>query len=468
MHSWQELSWFKRKIINRKAIDAKKHYVILKKHLENLSDAFLCRSKGATKKAVAASVALRLTALSGTGPAMLGLASLFGTASTGTAISSLSGAAFNSAALAWLGGSVATGAIIVTGATAFTTFVAMYGSRKLREILVRDRDIKDIPEDEKVIAEGIHGILDRLETQEITGPMLLSLWKYNIEPIIDELTNLIEHRFMDWRKSDLNKLKKAVKKLKRLRAKTDYKLSNVAKFSISGFSATVTKLFLEGIKFTKQDELVMEAFRRSTSALSNASADEIGAYIRQHDSLESRQGMLNNIKGIFHETSYAYSENNDGDEWVIELSTKTNEPGIDVWLVNESTGQRIPYQLKATNNSDAVSSHYSAYPDVQVKGTEELANQRDDVESSGLSNAEIEDQVSGTVAKLEQEGTASQIIEESMTAAATAAFITYTINLGIELKAGKKISKATYDSLSPVRQSFLIGATLATVTELII
>lgn len=468
MKSWQELSWFKRNLINTKAIDPLEHSLRLKERLEQLSDAFLRRSKGATHKAVAASVALRLTALGGTAPAMMGLASLFGTASTGTAISTLSGAAFNSAALAWLGGSVATGTILVSGGTIAAGLGALYLSKKVKFFFDNERNLKDIPEDERVVAEGILGILNRLETQGTSGPMLLSLWQLNLEPMITKITHFTDDRFSDWGWSDLRKLKKAVKQLKKLQVKTEYKLSNVAKFSISAFSATITKLFLEGIKYTKQDELVMEAFRRSTNALSNATPEEIGSYIRQHETLESRQGMLNNVKGIFHEISYAYDENNDGDDWIVELSVKTNEPAVDVWLVNETSGEKIPYQLKATENTSSASAHYEKYPDIQILGNEELAESRDDVESSGFSNSAMEEQVTGTTDKLAEDGAVSQIIEESMTAGAAAAFITYTINLGVELKTGKKISEATADSLKPAKQSFMIGAALVTITELMI
>ena len=59
----------------------------------------------------------------------------------------------------------------------------------------------------------------------------------------------------------------------------------------------------------------------------------------------------------------------------------------------------------------------------------------------------MDEQVTGTTDKLAEDGAVSQIIEESMTAGAAAAFITYTINLGVELKTGKKISEATADSL---------------------
>ena len=277
---------------------------------------------------------------------MMGLASLFGTASTGTAISTLSGAAFNSAALAWLGGSVATGTIIVSGGTIAAGLGALYLSKKVKFFFDNERNLKDIPEDERVVAEGILGILNRLETQGTSGPMLLSLWQLNLEPMITKIIHFTDDRFSGWGWSDLRKLKKAVKQLKNLQVKTEYKLSNVAKFSISAFSATITKLFLEGIKYTKQDELVMEAFRRSTNALSNATPEEIGSYIRQHETLESRQGMLNNVKGIFHEISYAYDENNDGDYWIVELSVKTNEPAVDVWLVNENKWRQNTLPIK--------------------------------------------------------------------------------------------------------------------------
>lgn len=469
MKSWQELPWLKRTLITREPIDPKEHINKLKTHLEKLSDAFLRRSDGATKKIVATNIALRVTAFAGTAPAMMGFASLVGTASTGTAISSLSGAAWTSSVLAWLGGSVATGTLMVTAAPVLVSLGVAYLARdKIKQYFSNERDVATLSEDERIIAEGIEGILSRLETKGMSGPMLISLWQLNIDPMITKIETFTENQFKDWAWNDLRKLKKSLAHLKKLQVKTEYRLSNTARFSISAFSATVTKLFLENIKFTEADFQVMDAFRRSAKVLSDASPEEIGEYIRQHESLEARQGMLNNVKGIYHEIAFAHKENNDGDHWMIELSTKTNEPGVDVWLINEITGEKTPFQLKATDNSASATAHYEAHPDIPIFGNEELASVRDDVISSGFSNSELTEQVTETTDKLAAEGSMSQVIEESMTAAATAAFITYTINLGVELKTGKKITEVAATSLKPAKQSFIIGATLATITELML
>jgi|TARA_B110000908_G_scaffold169265_1_gene226026 hypothetical protein len=466
MKSWQESSWLKKTLISRAPLEPEDHITKLKLHLEKLGDTFLRRSAGATKKIVVTNIALRTTALVGTAPAIMGLVSLVGTASTGTAISTLSGAAWTSSVLAWLGGSVAVGATIIAVVPFLASAgIAYFARDKIREFFANERNIATLPEDERIIAEGIEGILNRLETQGIAGPILINLWEFNLGPMINKVAYFTEDRFSDWGWNDLRKLKKVVNQLKKLQYKTEYRLSNIARFSITTFSATITKLFLEGIKFTQEDELVMQAFRRSKSSLSSASPEEIGEYIRQHETLEARQGMLNNVKGIYHEIAYAHAENTNGDNWMVELSAKTNEPGIDVWLINETDGERIPYQLKATANSTAA--HHETYPDIKIIGNEELADKRDDVVSSGFSNSDLTEEVAAATDKFAEEDTISQIAGESMTAALAAGFITYTINLGVELKTGKKISKATNAALKPAKQSFMIGAALATITELV-
>ena len=442
---------------------------MLQKQLKRVLDAFLRQSKGSTHKAVAASVTLKLAAMSATGPAMMSLAAFFGTASTGTAISSLSGAAFSNAALAWLGGSVAAGGLLIGGVTIATMFGAGLASKKVKEYFSNDRCVEDLPEDERVIADGIFGILTRLGGQPVTSPVLLSLWSQNLSPMIVQINALMDTRFGDWRSNDVKSLRRSIIALKRLNTKTQFRLSNSAQFSISAFAASVTKLFLEVTKFTEHDWLVMAAFRRSTTALpDDASPEMIAAYIRGFDSVEQRQGMLSNVKGIYHEVAYAEKENSDGDRWFVELSTKTNEPGVDAWMINKDTDERIPYQLKATDSSSSIDTQYDTYPDVMIAATDEVAGSREDVESTGFTNAGLNEQVSQTTEKLAAEGTAGQIIEESATAAMAAGFITFSINLGAELKSGKKLRQSSLDALKPAKQSLLIGATLAAVTELML
>ena len=151
--------------------------------------------------------------------------------------------------------------------------------------------------------------------------------------------------------------------------------------------------------------------------------------------------------------------------WYVELSAKTNEPGVDVWLVNADTQERIPYQLKATNSKQAVTDHDNTY-DIPILGTEEIARRDERVESSGFTNEELTAQTKLTAEKLEAEGTFAQIGGDSLLAASVAGAISFSISLGESLKAGKSLSASALESLAPAKNAFVLGAVLATVTEL--
>jgi hypothetical protein len=467
MKSWEESSWFSRTIFGSSSIEPVEHAHKLRSVLETLGDAFLIAEKGKTAKLVVVIVAAKIGAATLVPAGLFSLAALFGTASTGTAIGSLSGAAFNSAALAWLGGSMFFGAVLVGGLTLVGGVAALKGMKKLGVFQSAERDVESIPEDEKVIYSAIVQIVEKLNRKDlISGPTLLSFWTLNLEPMLDRLDSLVETRFLNWKSSHLKRLKKAIKQLRRLRDKVEYKLSRIARIAVPAFNASITKLVLEVQKYNEQDWLVMQAIRRSTNDLSDdASPEEIGEYLRNYSNPGAKEGVLNNAKGIYHELAYADRENNDGDDWHVELSAKTNEPGVDVWLVNADTQERIPYQLKATNSKQAVTDHDNTY-DIPILGTEEIARRDERVESSGFTNEELTAQTKLTAEKLEAEGTFAQIGGDSLLAASVAGAISFSISLGESLKAGKSLSASALESLAPAKNAFVLGAVLATVTEL--
>ena len=469
MKSWEEKSWVSRKLYSRAPIDPLEHAGVLASRLEILGDAFLRAEKGSTAKKVSSNLAVVLAANATVPTALLGIASFFGTAGTGTAISSLSGAAFNSAALAWLGGSVFTGTIIVAATTVAAAWAGKAAIKKFSERFKDERKIEELSSREKTIYDAIVEIAFRLKQGSmVSGPTLLSFWNLNISPMLDQIERLTIDSYQKWNPKRLKKLELALLKLRQLEKKTDRRLSKTAHVPISIFSATVTKLYLEIGKWNEVDHLVMDAFRRSTNSLSDsASPEEIGAYIRGIDNPEARQGMLNNVKGIYHELAFAHRENNDGDEWFVELSVETNEPGVDVWLVNESTGERIPYQLKASDSASSASNHYEKY-DTQVIGTDEIVNEPGGVQGSGFSNAELTGQTEATTAKLEAEGTVSQLLGESLLAASVAGAISFSITLGVKLKSGESAYGSVNQSIASAKKAFLTGGLIASVTELII
>ncbi len=467
MKAWEEKSWFKRKVMRSRPMDPAVHAKKLSVCLEDLGDAFLRTEKGKTAKAVGSIVAAKIAAASAAPAALFSLASVFGTASTGTAIGSLSGAAFNNAALAWLGGSVFGGTLLVGAAGLATGFAGIYGLKKLNALFRSERKEEELPEDEKIVFSGIIEIAERLKDGKVlSGPALLSFWNLNLEPMLLQLDTLVDHRFSDWKKRDLKRLNKAINKLKRLGEKTEYKLSSNLAVPISAFSAVITKLYLAESRFSEDDRLVMEAFTRSTNELEEgASPEEIGAYIDKFEDPAARQGMLSNVKGIYHEIAYTDNENKDGDIWFVEMSTKTNEPGVDVWLINSLTGERTPFQLKASNTSSTSKTHYENY-DFGILGTDEIVSEDKGIEASGFSNEELTEQTLSTADKLQANDSLRQLAEESVTAASVAGAISFSIALGKSLSDGKPLSKSAMESLGPAKKAFLVGTVLATVTGL--
>ena len=465
MKNLEQQSWFKRLLFKSEELDPELHASELLKILESLCDSFLRAKRGSTLQRLRDLTATKLAAMATVPPALTGLASVFGTAGTGTAISSLSGAAATSASLAWLGGSVAGGAIVLGGATLAIGFAGYKAIQFLKKRNSRERSFDQLHEDEKIIYEGIFGIAQILRDEKSSGPSLLNFWNHNLEPILSQLESLVSGRFEDWDERDLKKLKRDIHRLEKLRNKTEYRLAPTARFSIAACNAVVTKFFIEASKFTKEDELVMDAFRRSTNSLDeNSSAEDIGAYVRSFDNPQSYQGMLNNVKGIYHELAFAEKENGDGDEWFVELSAKTNEPGVDVWICNEKTGERVPYQLKASDQSSSANEHYQD-SSVQVLGTDEIVDEESGIYSSGFSNEAITAQTESTTEKLALEGTLAQAAQETATAAAITAAISFSIGVAESLKNGRPLDDAARQALKPVQEATAVAVALATITE---
>ena len=99
------------------------------------------------------------------------------------------------------------------------------------------------------------------------------------------------------------------------------------RLSIGALPAVFLKLLgADESDVSAREMLVLDAIRRSTSALSDASVDEIAAYLRAL-SPGQLSGFRNNVKGIYHELRYVEHENADGDEFDAELFEVTNHPG---------------------------------------------------------------------------------------------------------------------------------------------
>lgn len=150
---------------------------------------------------------------------------------------------------------------------------------------------------------------------------------------------------------------------------------------------------------TDESQLVLEAIRRSTTALDDESdIKEIQSYVEQFNEVQI-DGMVNNIKGIYHELYYEFLEDNDGDVINAELFEETNHADSDIILVNVETGEREFVQLKATNDIYYVRDAIEKNPDIRVLTTEEVADKLG-IDSTGLSNEELNQEVENILDEL--------------------------------------------------------------------
>jgi len=180
-------------------------------------------------------------------------------------------------------------------------------------------------------------------------------------------------------------------------------LTNMAKelggrpVATGAFGASLIQLF-SGTKNAQIEPLVIDAFQRSTLVLTEASISEISNYLHSL-SPQQLEGVVNNVKGIYHELAFVNEENVDSDEWTATIFANTNHQGSDVLLSNSITGDILEIQLKATDSSQYALQHLDRYPEIELLVTEEVA-EATEIESSGFSNAEIESNLDGTITAL--------------------------------------------------------------------
>lgn len=174
-----------------------------------------------------------------------------------------------------------------------------------------------------------------------------------------------------------------------MKNKLNYKLTKRgSKFFIKNIEEkTILAIFAKvklGEALTLGDKLVLEAFNRYSSSLSDL--DTLKSYLSGL-SEEQLMGVTSNVKGILHEIQFAAIENNNFDSVYASLYETTNHPGYDVRMFDESTGEEWDIQLKATDNSAYVEDWIEEH-DGDIRVTEELA-EKEGFESSGISNEEL-------------------------------------------------------------------------------
>ena len=350
-------------------------------------------------------IASKISGVAASG-ALLSLVATFGTSGTGTAIAALHGAAYTSATLAWVGslvgGGMAAGAVL-TGGVTIVVGLAAY------KVLGSDRrSFESLTEVEQRIVQStwlVMAIIDdylkeppELFTQKEAELLLENFFR----PLLEELTvntdaiceNLDGRHAVIFRQHVLTDFKRVV--IDGFDGFVEgYPLKGFynAEYVIGGvFYALLTQTAVSG---DLESQLVLEALRRSTGALTHASEGQLGDYLRDL-SPEGMKGVGSNVKGIYHELLYTHNYNDSHVDTYAEMFAATNHPGADIQIKDVETDAVIgEYQLKAVAGTEPIHTHFHKYPDIPVYATDEVAQQFSDpqVESSGFENEVLKERV---------------------------------------------------------------------------
>ena len=337
---------------------------------------------------------------------LLALVATFGTAGTGTAIASLSGAAAANATLAWVGGLVGGGmaaGAVLTGGIGLVVGLTAYkllGSER--------RDFESLSESEQrvvqtcwltiaIIDEYLAGPLEQFSERE-AEQLLVNVFR----PLQEELqhhqedicTNLDGKHAVAFRQHILADFPRVViEGFEGFISSYPFKGFASAEYVLGGVFYALLSRSVVGDDIESQ--LVLEALRRSSAALTNASESELGEYLRNMTP-ESLKGVGSNVKGIYHELLYVQTYNGNHDETKAEVFAATNHPGADICIMDVESGEVIEqFQLKAVMDAAKIDLHLEMYPNISVLATNEVAEQFTDarVAGSGFDNEGLQARV---------------------------------------------------------------------------
>lgn len=394
---------------------------------------------------------------------IFGLVSTLGTAGTGTAIITLSGAASTSATLAWIGGlfggGMALGAVVLPAVGIAAGAAATMAIRK--KFFSRQRALADLQLFEREILFATDTLLRPLGAiarGEQAYPSESELAIFAHDGLLPLLTRLSEHlgsptgqrdpmgeedRFastlapkcygalvrnfniLKVHEEMLSRPKRipASKRLIRFLARIFHSVFRnqrrvVPTTHLSSVALAVTFQRLLSDKVTTlslEQDLVLDALRRSTSDLRDASVQELADYVQGLSSEELR-GVMSNTKGIYHEMLFVQAFNAEHSEVTARLMEATNYPGADVQFIMH--GNVIgEVQLKAVSSLSLVHEHLRRYPDVEIMATEETAALMDGVDSSGFRNAILSGDVANRMFELKGEGLLDEVTDGLLTSA---------------------------------------------------
>lgn len=404
---------------------------------ESASDAVFREQSGMSSK-LSKALAGKL-GVAGTTAGIFSIASLVGTAGTGTALGTLSGAAFASASLAWIGGSVAMGSVILSVAAVSGGIGAALGAGWVLKKYVwgKKQELTELEEQEQKVINACIALAASFRQQAREGRKLdpasaKVLYTDALQPLCEELLD-IHTKVNSWPYMARKKLESAHKRLQKSASFAGEQAKRHPNVTTGTVSAVFIHLLAGGDlpAFNENEQLVLEALRRSNSLLATATDKDLAEYVQSMDPYQL-QGLQNNVKGIYHELRFARDQNANDDQYVVELFEATNHPGADVRIINTETGEVREVQLKATGFMSHIREHNERYESVDVFATSELADTSDSISSTGMSNAELTGDVSNVVSELSDVGESNEVL----TSMALAGMIALARNTRVLLKGG--------------------------------
>lgn len=408
---------------------------------ESASDAILREQSGVSSK-LSRALASKL-GVAGTTTGIFSIASLVGTAGTGTAVGTLSGAAFTSASLAWIGGSVAMGWIIVSVAAISGGIGAALGAGWVSKKYIwgKKRELTELEEREQKVISACIALAASFREQAREGRALdptsaNALYADALQPLCDELLDI--HTKVDsWPYKARKKLESAYNRLQKLASFAGDQAKQHPNVTTGTVSAVFIHLLADGDlpAFNENEQLVLEALRRSNSLLATSTDEELAEYVQSIEPYQL-QGLQNNVKGIYHELRFARDQNANDDQYIVELFEATNHPGADVRIINTTTGGVQEVQLKATSFLSHIREHNERYESVDVFATSEIADASDNIFSTGVSNSGLTDDVSNVVSGLGDTGESDEVLNSM----ALVGMVTLARNTRVLLR-GRKMSE---------------------------
>jgi len=262
----------------------------------------------------------------------------------------------------------------------------------------------------------------------------------------------------DWPRGAVNRLRTAVRNLNDIATRLRYLGLKSPTITITVFATVVTHLFQGDLSdLTHDQELVLEALKRSRNDLENATDDELIKYINTLSEIQI-DGVINNVKGIYHELLFVAAENNDGDIFSAALFEATNHPGADVIITNELTGEVQEVQLKATKYLSYIEKHNERFAEFEVFATEEVAG--NGISSSGFSNEKVSSDTEDAMSVLKKSG--ESVVDDAM---ATSALVALAFQLGRVIRTRDISEAAAIKATTEVTKTAFLSGFIAWAIE---